>query len=140
MLRLWWPWDDSSCGKEGRRDKMVFHHHFVRENVMSAIILDGTRIAAQIKGEVGEEVKELTAAGLRPGLAVVLAGHNPASEIYVRNKVKSCEQLGIYSEKHTPAESVTTEELLALVDDLNRRDEIDGILVQLPLPPQVDAK
>jgi len=107
---------------------------------MPAIILDGTKIAAEIKAEVGEEVKDLTAAGLRPGLAVVLAGHNPASEIYVRNKVKSCEQLGIYSEKHTPPDSVTTAELLALVDDLNRRDEIDGILVQLPLPPQVDAK
>src|SRR5271166_3930171 len=107
---------------------------------MSAAILDGTKIAAQIKGEVGEEVKELTAADLRPGLAVVLAGRNPASEIYVRNKVKSCEQLGIYSEQHTPPASVTTAELLELVDDLNRRDEIDGILVQLPLPPQVDAK
>src|ERR1035441_9202839 len=71
---------------------------------MSAIVLDGTQIAAQIKSEVGEEVKELAAAGLRPGLAVVLARHNPASEIYVRNKVKSCEQLGIYSEKHTPPE------------------------------------
>src|SRR5580658_1236678 len=107
---------------------------------MPSIILDGTKIAAQIKAEVGEEVKQLTAAGLRPGLAVVLAGHNPASEIYVRNKVKSCEQLGIYSEKHTPPDTTTTEELLALIDDLNRRDEIDGILVQLPLPAQVDAK
>ena len=107
---------------------------------MSATILDGTKIAAQIKAEVGEEVKELTAGGLRPGLAVVLVGHNPASEIYVRNKVKSCEQLGIYSEKHTPPETVTAAELLALVDELNRRDEIDGILVQLPLPSQVDSK
>jgi methylenetetrahydrofolate dehydrogenase (NADP+)/methenyltetrahydrofolate cyclohydrolase len=107
---------------------------------MSAIILDGNKIAAQIKAEVGEEVKELAAAGLRPGLAVVLAGHNPASEIYVRSKVKTCEQLGLYSEKHTPPETVTTEELLALIDDLNRRDEIDGILVQLPLPEQVDSK
>jgi methylenetetrahydrofolate dehydrogenase (NADP+)/methenyltetrahydrofolate cyclohydrolase len=107
---------------------------------MQAIILDGTKVAAEIKTEVGEEVKELTAIGLRPGLAVVLAGHNPASEIYVRNKVKSCEQLGIYSEKHTPPDSVTTDELLALVGELNRRDEIDGILVQLPLPPQVDSK
>jgi methylenetetrahydrofolate dehydrogenase (NADP+) / methenyltetrahydrofolate cyclohydrolase len=107
---------------------------------MAAIILDGTKIAAQIKAEVGEEVKELIATGLRPGLAVVLAGHNPASEIYVRNKVKACEQLGIYSEKHTPPETVTTAELLELVDDLNRREEIDGILVQLPLPPQVEAK
>jgi methylenetetrahydrofolate dehydrogenase (NADP+) / methenyltetrahydrofolate cyclohydrolase len=107
---------------------------------MPAIILDGTKIAAEIRAEVGDEIKELTAAGLRPGLAVVLAGHNPASEIYVRNKVKVSEQLGIYSEKHTPADTVTTAELLALVDDLNRRDEIDGILVQLPLPAQVDSK
>src|SRR6516164_5215191 len=107
---------------------------------MLAVILNGTKIAAQIKAEVAEDVKELTAAGLRPGLAVVLAGHNPASEIYVRNKVKSCEQLGIYSEKHTPPNTVTTGELLALVDDLNNRDEIDGILVQLPLPKHVDAK
>ena len=107
---------------------------------MPAIILDGTKIATQIKEEVADEARELTAAGLRPGLSVVLAGHNPASEIYVRNKVKSCEQLGIYSEKHTPPDSVTTDELLELVDDLNRRDEIDGILVQLPLPPQVDSK
>src|ERR1019366_5721629 len=101
---------------------------------MSAIVLDGTQIAAQIKSEVGEGVKEMTAAGLRPGLAVVLVGHNPASEIYLRNKVKSCEQLGIYSEKHTPPDNVTTQELLALVEELSRRDEIDGILVQLPLP------
>lgn len=107
---------------------------------MAAITLEGTKIAAQIKEEVSEEVQELTAAGLRPGLAVVLAGHNPASEIYVRNKVKTCEQLGIYSEKHTPPDSVTTAELLALVNDLNQRNEIDGILVQLPLPAQVDAK
>jgi methylenetetrahydrofolate dehydrogenase (NADP+) / methenyltetrahydrofolate cyclohydrolase len=107
---------------------------------MSAIILDGTKIAAQIKAEVAEQTKELSEAGLRPGLAVVLAGHNSASEIYVRNKVKSSEQLGIYSEKHTPPDSVTTEELLALVEELNSRDEIDGILVQLPLPAQVDAK
>jgi methylenetetrahydrofolate dehydrogenase (NADP+)/methenyltetrahydrofolate cyclohydrolase len=107
---------------------------------MPARILDGTKIAAQIKSEIAEEVKELTSAGHRPGLAVVLVGHNPASEIYVRNKVKSCEQVGIYSEQHTPLESATTEELLALVNDLNERDEIDGILVQLPLPSHVDSK
>ena len=69
-----------------------------------------------------------------------MVGHNPASEIYVRGKVKSSEEVGLYSEKHTPPDTVTTDELLALVEDLNRRDEIDGILVQLPLPPQVDAK
>ncbi len=107
---------------------------------MPAIILDGTKIAAQIRAEVGEEVKQLTADGFRPGLAVVLVGHNPASEIYVRSKVKACQELGMLSEKHTPPETVTTEELLALIDDLNRRDEIDGILVQLPLPSQVDSK
>src|SRR5215469_4534768 len=107
---------------------------------MSAVRLDGTKIAAQIRAEVGEEVKHLTAEGLRPGLAVVLVGHNPASEIYVRGKIKACEEVSILSEKHTPPDSVTTEELLALVDDLNRRDDIDGILVQLPLPAQVDSK
>lgn len=107
---------------------------------MAAIVLDGLAIAAEIRAEVAAEVEELTAAGIRPGLAVILAGHNPASEIYVRGKVKSCEQTGIYSEKLTPPDSVTTEELLQLVEDLNHRDDIDGILVQLPLPSGVDAK
>lgn len=107
---------------------------------MSATILDGNKIGAQIRAEVADDVKKLSAAGKRPGLAVILAGHNPASEIYVRNKVKACEQLGIYSEKLTPPESVTTDELLAMVHQLNQRDEIDGILVQLPLPAQVDAR
>src|SRR5213596_3046455 len=108
--------------------------------IMAARILDGEKIAATIKSEVAEEVKGMTAAGIRPGLAVILVGNNPASEIYVRGKVKSCEEVGIYSEQHTPGESSSTEELLKLVADLNRRDEIDGILVQLPLPRQVDSK
>lgn len=107
---------------------------------MPATILDGNKIAAEIRAEVAAEAKALTEAGMRPGLAVVLVGHHPASEIYVRGKVKSCEEVGIYSEKHTPPETATTADLLALVDDLNRRDEIDGILVQLPLPRQVDSK
>ena len=107
---------------------------------MSARILDGTKIAAEIKQEVAAEVRALADAGLRPGLAVILAGHNPASEIYVRNKVKASEELGIHSEKYTPPDSVTTEELLEQVAELNARDDIDGILVQLPLPPQVDSK
>ena len=107
---------------------------------MAAKILDGNKMAGEIRAEVAAEVKILASSGVRPGLAVVLVGHNPASEVYVRGKVKSCEEVGIYSEKHTPAEGVTTEELLRLVQDLNRRDEIDGILVQLPLPSQVDAK
>src|SRR6202045_176251 len=107
---------------------------------MAAIILDGNKIAAEVRAEVAAEVKDMTAAGLRPGLAVVLVGHNPASEIYVRGKVKSCEEMGIYSEQLTPPEAISTQELLELILQLNRRDEIDGILVQLPLPPQVDAK
>ena len=107
---------------------------------MPALILDGTKIAQEIRAEVAAEVKTMAAAGVRPGLAVVLVGHNPASEIYVRGKVKACEEVGIYSEKVAPPESVTTSELLGLVENLNRRDEIDGILVQLPLPKQVDAK
>jgi methylenetetrahydrofolate dehydrogenase (NADP+)/methenyltetrahydrofolate cyclohydrolase len=108
--------------------------------MMAARILDGTKMAADIRAEVAAEVKAMAASGVRPGLAVVLAGHHPASEVYVRGKVKSCEEVGIYSEKHTPAENVTTKELLELIADLNRREEIDGILVQLPLPAQVDAK
>jgi methylenetetrahydrofolate dehydrogenase (NADP+)/methenyltetrahydrofolate cyclohydrolase len=107
---------------------------------MPATLLDGTKIAQQIRGEVAAEVKTMAAADVRPGLAVVLVGHNPASEIYVRGKVKACEETGVYSEKLTPSDSATTEELLALIENLNRRDDIDGILVQLPLPPQVDAK
>src|SRR6202521_3832028 len=107
---------------------------------MSAIVLDGNKIGTEIRAEVASEVKILTAAGMRPGLAVILVGHNPASEIYVRGKVKSSEEVGIYSEKHTPPDTISTQALVDLVVDLNRRDEIDGILVQLPLPPQVDAK
>ncbi len=107
---------------------------------MAANLLDGTKIAAQIRTEVAGEVKQMTAARTRPGLAVVLVGHNPASEIYVRGKVKSCEEVGIYSEQHTPPANISTEELLELVIGLNLRDEIDGILVQLPLPEHVDSK
>ncbi|MGZ4733022.1 MAG: bifunctional 5,10-methylenetetrahydrofolate dehydrogenase/5,10-methenyltetrahydrofolate cyclohydrolase, partial [Terriglobales bacterium] len=107
---------------------------------MAATILDGSKIAQQIRSEVAAEVSSMNASGVRPGLAVVLLGHNPASEIYVRGKVKACDEVGIYSEKLTPAESATTSELLGVIDDLNRRDDIDGILVQLPLPAQVDSK
>jgi methylenetetrahydrofolate dehydrogenase (NADP+)/methenyltetrahydrofolate cyclohydrolase len=106
----------------------------------TATILDGTKVGAEIRAEVAAQAKALASSGVRPGLAVVLVGHNPASEAYVRGKVKASQEVGLYSEQHTPPESTTTEELLALIDGLNRRDEIDGILVQLPLPPQVDAK
>ncbi len=107
---------------------------------MAATLLDGNKIANEIRAEVAAEVRTLSAAGVRPGLAVILVGNNPASEIYVRGKVKSSEEVGIYSERLTPAENITTDELLELVLELNHREEIDGILVQLPLPPQVDSK
>jgi methylenetetrahydrofolate dehydrogenase (NADP+)/methenyltetrahydrofolate cyclohydrolase len=94
----------------------------------TARILNGIEIAAQIKAEVADEAHALAAGGITPGLAVVLVGHVAASEIYVRSKVK------------TPPESVTTEELLELIAGLNARDEIDGILVQLPLPAHVDTR
>ena len=105
-----------------------------------ARVLNGAEIAAAIKQEVKAEVRELGVGGIRPGLAAILVGHDPASEIYVRSKVQACEELGIYSDLITPRETVTTEEMLDLVAALNDRDEIDGILIQLPLPKQVDAK
>ena len=103
-------------------------------------MLDGIVYAAEIKSEVAVEVASLKSKGIQPGLAVILVGEVAASAIYVRNKVKTCGELGIYSELLTPPESVTTDELLAIVADLNRRNEIDGILIQLPLPKHVDTK
>lgn len=105
-----------------------------------ARVLDGVAIAGEIKAEVGREVQALQADGIVPGLAVVLVGEVPASAIYVRSKVKTCGELGIFSEMQTPPESVTTEEMLEIVADLNARDDIDGILIQLPLPKHVDTK
>ena len=105
-----------------------------------ARVLDGAAIAATIKQEVAEEVRALGERGVRPGLAAVLVGNVAASEIYVSNKVKVCGEVGIYSDLVTRPETVTTAELLELVASLNARDEIDGILIQLPLPKQVDAK
>ena len=92
------------------------------------------RLLGQIKAEVAAEVQALKAEGITPGLAVILVGEVPASQIYVRSKVKTCGELGIFSEMLTPPESITTDEMLALVDELNARDDIDGILIQLPLP------
>jgi methylenetetrahydrofolate dehydrogenase (NADP+)/methenyltetrahydrofolate cyclohydrolase len=103
-------------------------------------ILDGAAIAATIKQEVAEEVKLLAARGVRPGLAAVLVGQVVASQIYVRSKVQTCADLGIYSELITPPDTVTTEEMLDLIVALNGRDDIDGILIQLPLPGQVETK
>src|SRR6266403_3627538 len=107
---------------------------------MTARILDGTRIRDQIFAELKDEVRLLTAAGVRPGLAAVLVGDNPASQLYVKSKIAACEQLGIASWLHAPSSSITTEEMLDLVDQLNRDDNVDGILIQLPLPKKVDTK
>ncbi len=103
-------------------------------------VLDGVAIAAEIKAEVAAEVEALRTQGITPGLAVVLVGDVPASAIYVRSKVKTCGELGIYSEMLTPPETITTEEMLAIIAGLNAREEIDGILVQLPLPKHVETK
>ncbi len=103
-------------------------------------VLDGTAIAAAIKQEVAEDVRALAAHGVRPGLAAVLVGNVPASEIYVRSKVQTCADLGLYSDLITPPGTVTTEEMLDVVAALNARDDIDGILIQLPLPKQVETK
>ena len=102
--------------------------------------LDGAAIAAEIKQDVAREVQALSAKGIKPGLAAVLVGHVPASEIYVRSKVRTCQELGLGSDLITPPETVTTEEMLRLVAELNARDDIDGILIQLPLPSHVNAK
>jgi methylenetetrahydrofolate dehydrogenase (NADP+)/methenyltetrahydrofolate cyclohydrolase len=103
-------------------------------------LLDGIRIRDEIKAELKPRIAALAAKSRAPGLAVVLVGNDPASQVYVRNKIKTCEDLGIRSESLRPPESVTTEELLTIIDGLNARDDMDGILVQVPLPPQVDAK
>ena len=103
-------------------------------------IIDGNRIREEIKEELRPRIARMAASRRPPGLAVVLVGSNPASEVYVRTKVKTCLELGMCSEKLTPPDSITTEELLAIVDQLNSRDDVDGILVQLPLPKQVDTK
>src|SRR5881628_1545542 len=104
---------------------------------MMAQILDGIPVREAIYSDCRPRVAALPRP---PGLAVVLVGHNPASEIYVRNKVKACAELGIYSETLTPPDSISTSELLDTIGALNGRPEIDGILVQMPLPPQVDSK
>ena len=108
--------------------------------IVGAQILDGKRIRDEILAELKPRIAVLAAKRRVPGLAVVLVGHNPASEIYVRNKVKACEELGIYSEKITPPEDMPTEDLLGIVEGLNQRPEIDGILVQTPLPRSIDSR
>ena len=105
-----------------------------------ATIISGTQISKEVRAQLGEEVKRMTAAGVRPGLAVVIVGNDPASKIYVRNKHKGCEELGILSEVYELPETTTQKELTDLIRHLNGREEIDGILVQLPLPKHIEEK
>ena len=105
-----------------------------------AKILSGKVVSARVKEGLKKEVEELNGKGKRTGLAVVLVGEDPASKVYVRNKEKAGEEIGIYSEMHKLPEETTEEELLSLIDKLNKDDNIDGILVQLPLPKHLDDK
>jgi methylenetetrahydrofolate dehydrogenase (NADP+) / methenyltetrahydrofolate cyclohydrolase len=107
---------------------------------MTARILDGLKIRDEIFTELKQEIAKLSAQGIRPGLAAVLVGENPASQLYVKSKIAACEQLGMASWMHTPPASVSTDYMLQLMRDLNADDNVDGILVQLPLPKQIDSK
>ncbi|PUB72864.1 MAG: bifunctional methylenetetrahydrofolate dehydrogenase/methenyltetrahydrofolate cyclohydrolase FolD [gamma proteobacterium symbiont of Ctena orbiculata] len=108
---------------------------------MSAQILDGKAIAADLREQIRQRVEERVAGGMRrPGLAVVLVGENPASQVYVRNKRKSCDEVGFHSVSHDLPASTGEDQLLALIDRLNEDEAIDGILVQLPLPEHIDEE
>ena len=107
---------------------------------MPARILDGLKIRDEIFTELKSEITALHTQGIRPGLAAVLVGENPASQVYVKSKIAACEQLGLASWLHTPPANVSTDYMLQLVRDLNADDNVDGILIQLPLPPQIDSK
>ncbi|GIO83651.1 bifunctional protein FolD [Paenibacillus faecis] len=107
---------------------------------MTAPIINGKQVSEEIRGSLRGEVERLAKQGFKPGLAVVLVGEDPASQVYVRNKEKACQDLGYYSEVHRLPASTSQEDLLALVDKLNRQENIHGILVQLPLPGHIDEK
>jgi methylenetetrahydrofolate dehydrogenase (NADP+)/methenyltetrahydrofolate cyclohydrolase len=107
---------------------------------LPARVINGNIIREEIYAELASEISALASSGIRPGLAAVLVGDNPASKIYVKSKIAACEKLGLASFHVSPPATITNSELLAIVEDLNRRDDVDGILVQLPLPPQIDAK
>jgi methylenetetrahydrofolate dehydrogenase (NADP+) / methenyltetrahydrofolate cyclohydrolase len=107
---------------------------------LSARILNGNAIRDQIYVELSAEIAALGAQGIRPGLAAVLVGDNPASKLYVNSKIAACKKLGLESFLLTPPATISTEGLLDIVDQLNRRDDVDGILVQMPLPKQIDGK
>lgn len=105
-----------------------------------ANIINGKDISAAIRAEIAEQTRAMTARGITPGLAVVIVGDDPASKVYVRNKKRACEEVGFYSEEYALPEDTTQDELLSLVDRLNRDDKIHGILVQLPLPKHLNAE
>lgn len=107
---------------------------------MSAKIIDGKQIAADTRARIARETAEMKQNGVTPGLAVVIVGENPASQVYVRNKHKACGEAGIYSEVIAMPEDTPQDVLLAKIDELNSRADIDGILVQLPLPGQIDEQ
>ncbi|HOB41266.1 MAG TPA: bifunctional methylenetetrahydrofolate dehydrogenase/methenyltetrahydrofolate cyclohydrolase FolD [Limnochordia bacterium] len=107
---------------------------------MTAKIIDGKGIAQEIRAELARKVAELTAQGKIPGLHVILVGDNPASKVYVRNKQRACEEVGISSTVHRLAEETTQVELLGLIEDLNNDEKVHGILVQLPLPGHLDEE
>ena len=107
---------------------------------MKAKLIDGKTISAELRAQMKKEVAALAEDGITPGLAVVIVGDDPASKVYVRNKKKACEELGIYSEEYALPAETTQDELLALIRKLNTKPDIDGILVQLPLPKQLDEK
>ena len=107
---------------------------------MAAQIIDGKKVSARIKEELKNQVANLKAEGKSVGLAVMIVGNNSASRVYVDNKKKACAEIGIYSEEYALPEETTQEEILEIIDMLNKKDDIDGILVQLPLPKHIDEK
>ncbi len=104
-----------------------------------AVIIDGKKISQDIKDELKEKVKVLAAKGVKPCLAVIQVGNDPASSVYVRNKKRGCEEIGIASKSFELSESVTEQELLSLIDRLNKDSEVSGLLIQLPLPAHIDS-
>ena len=106
---------------------------------MSAQLINGTELSKSIRASVTQRVKQLSKQGITPGLAVILVGENPASQVYVRNKVKSCEEVGFYSILESIPATISESELLTHIEKLNKNPKIHGILVQLPLPKHIDS-
>lgn len=107
---------------------------------MSAKVIDGKMVATRIKENLKKEVEDMKKSGITPGLAVIIVGNNPASRVYVNNKKKACSEVGIRSYEYALPETVTEEELLSLIDELNNNNEVNGILCQLPLPKHISEE